>query len=64
MTPDDTLTLHDIAALLHVSHKTLQNRYYVDKTCLPPPLNVPGQTRPIWLTADIKEWLENCRQSA
>ncbi len=63
MVPDDTLTLQGVAAILHVNPRTLQNRYYRDPSCLPPPIKVPGQSRPIWLTADIRQWLEQNRQA-
>ncbi len=55
------LTQEDLARLLRVSVKTIQNRQYLHPETLPPSLYLPGCRGPRYLQADVLAWLENAR---
>lgn len=49
-------TVHDVAALLQVSAKTLQNQ---PKSALPPAVHIPGCRGPRYRLRDVIAWLES-----
>ena len=49
-------TIHDLAVLLQVSPKTLQNK---PKSALPPAIFIPGCRGPRYHLRDVIEWLES-----
>ncbi|WP_414039485.1 helix-turn-helix transcriptional regulator [Acidithiobacillus sp. M4-SHS-6] len=52
---DSLLTIHDLARILRVSHRTLQNRKPED---LPPSITLPGTKRARrWRERDVTQWL-------
>lgn len=55
-----TLTLNDIAALLHMEPRSVQNRLYTAPETLPKPLAIPGKKK-LWLEDDVIEWLKQHR---
>ncbi len=61
--PMDTLTLRDLAVILRIDPRTLQNRIYKDPKSVPPWVKLPGQSRLIWLREDVENWLKAHRQT-
>jgi predicted DNA-binding transcriptional regulator AlpA len=59
-----TLTVEDIAALLHMSVRTIHNKLYRDPGSLPPRLEVPGMHKVLWLESDVHAWLLAARKEA
>ncbi len=55
------LTQQDLARILGVGVKTIQNRQYLHPETLPPSLYLPGCRGPRYLQADVLAWLENGR---
>jgi predicted DNA-binding transcriptional regulator AlpA len=60
--PLATLTVTDLAKILHVAPQTINNRMVRDPASLPPPLDIAGQQGRLWLESDVQEWLESKRK--
>lgn len=56
-----TLTVEDLAPLLHRSVETLRRDVNRRPESLPPRLRIPGSKRLLWLEQDVAEWLRKCR---
>ena len=61
--PDDcfeTLTLEQLAAILHKSPKTIKNLVYKSPERLPARLKLPGRSDFLWRKTTVLVWLEKC----
>ena len=61
--PDDcfeTLTLEQMAAILHKSPKTIKNLVYKSPDKLPARLKLPGRSDFLWRKTTVLAWLEKC----
>lgn len=56
-----TLTLTDLAALLHMTPRSVQNRMYRDPESLPTPLQIPGK-KTLWSKEEVVKWLKSPAQ--
>jgi hypothetical protein len=56
-----TMTIEDLAPLLHRSPKTLMRDIHRRPDSLPPRLIIPHSKRILWLEQDVKAWLNDCR---
>jgi hypothetical protein len=50
------ITQEDLAQLLHVSKRTLQNRLSAHPDSLPTPIRFPGAKAPLWDPAAVAAW--------
>lgn len=58
-----TLTIEDLAPLLHRNVETLRRDINRRPESLPPRLRIPSSKRLLWLEQDVAEWLRKCRES-
>jgi hypothetical protein len=56
-----TMTVKDLAPLLHRDPKTLMRDLNRRPNSLPPRLFIPNSKRVLWLEQDVKAWLNDCR---
>lgn len=56
-----TLSVDEIATLLHKTPRTIREDARRRPHSLPPRLRIPGSDRMLWLESDVIEWLESCR---
>ena len=57
--PAPTMTLPDLADLLHVTADALRSDIEAHPDAFPHPLDLPGSDKkPIWRTADVMAWLK------
>ena len=56
-----TLSVTDIANLLHKTPRTIREDARRRPHSLPPRLRIPGSDRMLWLESDVEEWLAGCR---
>ena len=59
-----TLTVEDLAAVLHKDVATVAADVSRAPERLPPRLVIPGQKKPLWLEDDVVEWLRQCSAGA
>jgi predicted DNA-binding transcriptional regulator AlpA len=59
-----TLTINDLAEVLHVKPATIHDRMYRNPKMLPPRLAIPGKSKPLWLEEDVLAWLKSLRKEA
>lgn len=63
--PDDgleTLTLEQLAAILHKSPKTIKNLVYKYPDRLPARLRMKGRSDFLWRKITVLAWLEQCEE--
>lgn len=60
---EETLTIHDIAKLLHRAPSTIATEVTKAPHKLPPRLRLPGSRKVLWLRADVDAWLRTKRDS-
>jgi hypothetical protein len=56
-----TMTIEDLAPLLHRDPKTLMRDVHLRPDSLPPHLIIPHSKRILWLEQDVRAWLNDCR---
>ena len=62
MTPLPTLDITDLAKILRMTPKAVQNRLYRQPESLPPRLKLPlKKSAALWLAEDVQKWLEGLR---
>lgn len=62
--PSPTLDDNDLAKILKVSKKTLENKKSSDPNFGPPRIRIPGCKKPLYLYSDVLEWLQSYRDIA
>lgn len=54
-----TLTIRDLAEILHVQPRTLENRVHARPESVPPPIIIDGQGTLLWLPETVENWLKS-----
>lgn len=57
----ETLTIHDLSAVLHKSTGSIYNDLTRNPKSLPPRIAIPGSIRLLWLRDDVEAWLKSHR---
>ena len=58
-----TLTVEDLAEILHMEPKSLHNRVYQRPETLPESLKIPGSRRVLWFETTVLKWLKECSRA-
>ena len=57
----ETLTIHDLSAVLHKSPGSIYNDLTRNPQSIPPRIVIPGSIRLLWLRDDVEAWLKSHR---
>lgn len=61
----ELLDYKELASILHISERTLRNRYAKADKCkeLPPRVVIPGVNRVVFSRADVDKWIANAARA-
>jgi len=60
----ESLSIHQVAALLGITPKTLRNRLAKKNGSAPLPIRAANGYNLVWLRPDVEQWLADHRESA